>query len=51
MHNNYYFLSALAEELNEKLVGATLLECFSQNRDELIIGFSINPKQDFFITI
>lgn len=49
MHNNYHFLSALAEELNNKITGAELLECFSQNRDELIIGFSISPEEDFFV--
>lgn len=42
-------MSAVAEELNTKLSGAEILECFSQNRDELIIGFSISETEDFFI--
>lgn len=42
-------MSAVAEELNTKLSGAELLECFSQNKDELIMGFSINSEEDFYI--
>jgi len=49
VHNNYYFLSELSKELTTKIVGATLLECFSQNKDELILGFSISAAADFYI--
>ncbi len=40
MHNNYYFLRQLTPRLSERLVGGYLLEAFSQNRDELILGFT-----------
>lgn len=40
MHNNYHFLKKLAEELNMLLVGTELLTCFSQEKDEVVLGFS-----------
>ncbi len=48
MHQNYHFLQHLAAELNNKLVGYQLSTCFSQNKDEMILGFS-NLKADFYI--
>ena len=39
MHNNFYLLRQLVPELNEKLTGHAVVSCFSQNKDELIIGF------------
>lgn len=48
MHNNYYFLRKLSEELKSKLQGFTLVSCFSQNKDELVIEFN-NEKESFFI--
>ncbi len=48
MHQNYYFLKHLAEELNAKLAGHLLKSCFSQNKDELILGFT-NSKTDYYI--
>ena len=39
MFHNYFFLKRLAEELEHELKGLFLLECFSQNKDELILGF------------
>lgn len=48
MHQNHHFLQHLAVELNEKLVGYQLNACFSQSKDELILGFS-NEKEDFYI--
>ncbi len=42
MHNNYFFLRKLAAELDTRLRGAELLTCFSQEKDELILGFSGN---------
>ncbi|MEM6525060.1 MAG: NFACT RNA binding domain-containing protein [Bacteroidota bacterium] len=39
MHNNYYFLTRLVRELEPKITGSTLTNCFSQNKDELIISF------------
>lgn len=39
MHNNYYFLRPLSQSLKAKLSGTVISECYSQNRDELIIRF------------
>lgn len=40
MHNNYYFLKHLSKELEQKIIGYELIEVFSQNKDELILGFA-----------
>ncbi len=40
MFHNYFFLKRLAKSLDQLLKGKELLECFSQNKDELILGFS-----------
>jgi len=37
MHLNYHFLKYLAPALNEAFVGNTIVSCFSQSKDELII--------------
>lgn len=42
MHNNYFFLRKLAAELNTLLSGTELLTCFSQEKDEVVLGFSNN---------
>ena len=48
MHNNYYFLRQLSQELAEQITGFTLVSCFSQNKDELILEFN-NASVSFFI--
>ena len=48
MFHNYFFLKRLAPELEKKLKGLTLLECFSQNKDELILGFG-DTGRSFYI--
>ncbi|MBL6445238.1 DUF814 domain-containing protein [Fulvivirga sp. 29W222] len=48
MHNNYYFLKTLSSQLAEKLIGFQLIEAFSQNKNELIIGFS-KQAEEFYI--
>jgi predicted ribosome quality control (RQC) complex YloA/Tae2 family protein len=48
VHNNYYFLRQLSGQLNQQLVGFSIVSCFSQNKDELIIELN-NSKQSFFI--
>jgi len=48
MHNNYYFLRQLSAELGSNLKGCVVSECFSQNKDELIIRFETASKP-FFI--
>lgn len=42
MHNNYFFLRKLAAELDTIFGGAELLTCFSQEKDEVVLGFSNN---------
>lgn len=48
MHNNFYFLRQISARLREKLLGFTLVSCFSQNKDELVFEFN-NAKESFFI--
>lgn len=48
MHNNYYFLRKLSAQLESILSGSVISECFSQNKDELILRFEIREKS-FFI--
>lgn len=53
MHLNYYFLKALAKSLAPTLLGKTLGECFSQHKDELILGFfdSKNVEKQFYMMV
>jgi hypothetical protein len=48
VHNNYYFLRKLSAQLATIITGSVISECFSQNKDELIIRFEIKEKS-FFI--
>ncbi|WP_370089751.1 NFACT RNA binding domain-containing protein [Ekhidna sp.] len=48
MFHNYFFLKRLAPELEHELKGLILLECFSQNKDELILGFG-DGERVFYI--
>jgi len=48
VHNNYYFLRHLSVELHKKLKGSVLAKCFTQNKNELIIGFD-QGESDFYI--
>jgi predicted ribosome quality control (RQC) complex YloA/Tae2 family protein len=48
LHNNFYFLRHLSEALRKKLIGFTVVSCFSQNKEELIIELN-NSKESFFI--
>ncbi|WKN43967.1 NFACT family protein [Tunicatimonas pelagia] len=49
MHHNYYFLRQLTNVLRDQLLGWKLGACFSQNKDELILGFyhASNQKELF----
>jgi predicted ribosome quality control (RQC) complex YloA/Tae2 family protein len=49
VHNNYYFIRQLSAELREKLIGAEVYDCFSQNKSELIISFIKSDRTDFYI--
>lgn len=48
MHQNYYFLRQLTEHLRPQLTGLEVRTCFSQNKDELIIGFA-SAQREFCI--
>ncbi|MCP2043875.1 NFACT RNA binding domain-containing protein [Pontibacter sp. HSC-36F09] len=45
MHQNYYFLRQLSEQLRSQLVGMEVITCFSQNKDELVIGFAAGEQE------
>ncbi|WP_169662774.1 NFACT RNA binding domain-containing protein [Flammeovirga yaeyamensis] len=47
MFNNYYFLRQLSQALKERLVGMTLGACFSQSKDELMIGFYKGAREQW----
>lgn len=40
MNTNYYFLRQLAPALEPHLIGLRFLECYSQDRDELVLVFA-----------
>jgi predicted ribosome quality control (RQC) complex YloA/Tae2 family protein len=48
MHTNYYFLRQLAPALTQQLVGYSVLACFSQEKDELVVGLT-NGSQEFWL--
>ncbi|MCL6260973.1 NFACT RNA binding domain-containing protein [Aquiflexum sp. TKW24L] len=48
MHFNFHFLKFLCPELEKVFCGAEIVECFSQNKDELVIG-STKDEKDIFI--
>lgn len=48
MHNNYYFLRSLSAALQQRLQDSVVSECFSQNKDELIIRFETH-RTPFFL--
>ncbi|MGA0559144.1 NFACT RNA binding domain-containing protein [Larkinella sp. VNQ87] len=54
MHTNFYFLRQLAPALEPQLTGLKFMECFSQDRDELVLVFAqargkVNFYRPFFI--
>jgi predicted ribosome quality control (RQC) complex YloA/Tae2 family protein len=40
VQNNYYFLRQLTKQIEAKITGLKLMECFSQEKDELVFGFA-----------
>lgn len=48
MHNNYYFLRQLAPALAAQLSGYVVAACFSQEKDELVIGLT-DGSTDFLL--
>ncbi len=49
MFHNYFFLRRLADSLQTTLNGLQLLESFSQNKDELILGFASEKRTVYLI--
>lgn len=49
MHLNYYTLKRLSEQLTVLLSGGIIKAAFSQEKDELILGFSLIDNSEFFI--
>jgi predicted ribosome quality control (RQC) complex YloA/Tae2 family protein len=49
MHLNYYTLKRLSKQLAALLSEAQLIAAFSQEKEELILGFSLKDHSDFFI--
>ena len=48
MHLNYYFLRQLSAALHQRLTGREVVECFSQEKDELILGFT-DGRKEFYL--
>ncbi|KAA9327613.1 DUF814 domain-containing protein [Hymenobacter busanensis] len=48
MHNNYYFLRQLAPALTRQLQGYRVAACFSQEKDELVVGLT-NGTAEFWL--
>ncbi len=44
MFHNYFFIKRLVKEISPALCEMELLECFTQNKDELILGFASTDK-------
>lgn len=53
MQNNYYFLRQLSKTLANRLVGLAFTTCFSQDKDELVLGFAgatqNDDKREFYL--
>ena len=47
MFHNYFFLRRLAKALHIELTGLELRACFTQNKDELILGFAGRQKEKY----
>ena len=49
MHTNFYFLRQLAPALDAHLAGLRFMECFSQDRDEVVLIFAqAKGKQNYY---
>ena len=48
MYHSFFFMRQLSAELAGRIIGWEILECFSQNKDELIIGIG-NPTKQLFL--
>jgi predicted ribosome quality control (RQC) complex YloA/Tae2 family protein len=48
VHNNYYYIRQVSAQLKNKLIGWKLVTCFSQEKDELVLGFCTDTEE-FYI--
>ncbi len=48
MHNNYFILRPLGEQLDQLFRGGVIVECYSQDKDEIIFGI-LKDTQEFYI--
>ena len=48
MHTNYYFLRQLAPALTAQLAGYRVAVCFSQEKDELVVGL-VNGRHEYWL--
>lgn len=49
MYHSYYFLNRLTRSLAEVLPGSSLIDCFSQEKDELVLAFATPENEAFYI--
>jgi len=49
VHTNYYFLRQLSPALTDQLRGYRVASCFSQEKDELVIGLLGDTGQEFWL--
>jgi len=49
MFHSYLFLKRLSKQLNTVLKNAVIVESFSQQKDELILGILLADNEDFYI--
>ncbi|QKG51990.1 NFACT RNA binding domain-containing protein [Hymenobacter sp. BRD67] len=49
MHTNYYFLRQLAPALTERLRGCRVASCFSQEKDELVLGLLSEAGTEYWL--
>lgn len=49
MYHTYFYFSRLSAQLNGLLAGSRLMECFSQQKDEVVLRFFTASENDFYI--
>jgi len=49
MHNNYFFIRQWVQEMRSSLEGGTIAECFSQNKDELVLGIIVSAEREIWL--
>jgi len=49
MYHNYFYLKRLAPALHQRLINLELVTCFSQSKDELVLGFANEKEQCYLL--